>query len=83
MIPPRMRMTRVEKASNQIRFVGKQQKSFRISVQPPDRIDVRWQPIFREGPLALTLRREAGHHTIGFIQSEEHGEEEKEDGDWD
>lgn len=60
----------IEKAFVQIPFIGKQQQSLRVGIQPPDRVDIFGEIKIRERPVRTAIRGELRQNAVGFVECE-------------
>jgi hypothetical protein len=62
----------IEQASVQSSFVAKQQKAFRIQIEPSERIHAGRKPEVRERALAWLVWCELSQDSVGFEKGEQH-----------
>ena len=60
----------IEKAFVQMPFIGKQQQSLRVGIQPPYRIDIFWEIEIQEWPVGTAIRGELRQDAVGFVECE-------------
>ena len=65
----------VEQPLVQRRFVAQQQESFRLRIQPPDRVDLARELELVQRPVWRTIWRKLRKHAKRFVEGDEHDQD--------
>jgi hypothetical protein len=69
-----MRVFRVEQAGVEPGFVAEKEKSLRIGIETPERVNIFWESKLSQGAVGGAIWGKLGNHPIGFVKGEEHSE---------